>query len=230
MEKNYLDPPYEILEKKINYTFKNRQLLIKALTHRSKQIDHNERLEFLGDSILNFVIADALYQKLPHAKEGDLSRYRARLVCEESLAEIALEFQLSNFLLLGVGELRTGGFRRKSIMADSLEALIAAIYLDSDLPNCQKIVENWFHQKVTQSIQEKIKKDPKSMLQEYLQSHQLSLPIYKIIKISGADHDQTFYISCKLADLNLETEGKGSSRRIAEQEAAGKCLKLLENK
>jgi ribonuclease-3 len=191
------------------------------------RFDHNERLEFLGDSVLNFIIAHALYQQFPHAKEGDLSRYRAKLVCEETLAALALEFDLSAYLILGIGELKSGGFRRKSIMADTLEALIAAIYLDSNLITCQKLVEMWFAQRLSDAGQFKIKKDSKTMLQEYLQAEQLALPYYKIVKITGKDHEQIFHLSCQVEGISEGTVGQGSSRRIAEQEAAAAFLANL---
>ena len=213
------------LERKLNYFFKNPKLLIQALTHRSVRGEHNERLEFLGDSILNFIVGHALYQKLPHAKEGELSRYRALLVCEDSLAALALTFNLSDFLILGAGELRSGGFRRKSIMADALEAIIAAIYLDADLLTCQKIVETWFAEHLINVAQMKIKKDPKSAIQELVQSKKLPLPEYTVIKITGADHDQTFHVTCQVLGIEEVMMGKGSNRRIAEQEATGAFLK-----
>jgi ribonuclease III len=217
----------KILERKLGYTFKNQQLLQKALTHRSMRVEHNERLEFLGDSILNFIIAYAVYQQFPHAQEGDLSRYRAQLVCEETLADLALEFDLSAFLILGVGELKSGGFRRKSILADAVEALIAGVYLDSDLLVCQQLVEKWFAQRLAQASQVAIKKDSKTMLQEYLQAEQLALPFYKIVKISGKDHAQIFHVSCSVSGFGEETLGEGSSRRIAEQKAAADFLNKL---
>lgn len=222
-----MKPNLKILERKLGYSFKNQQLLQKALTHRSMRVEHNERLEFLGDSILNFIIAHAVYKQFPHAKEGDLSRYRAKLVCEETLAGLAVEFDLSSFLILGVGELRSGGFRRKSIMADAVEALIAGVYLDSDLMTCQQLVETWFAKLLTDAGQFKIKKDSKTMLQEYLQAEQLALPFYKIVKISGKDHEQIFHVSCCVAGFKEETIGEGSSRRIAEQKAAADFLNKL---
>jgi ribonuclease-3 len=173
------------------------------------------------------VIAHALYQHLPHAKEGDLSRYRAKLVCEEMLATIALEFDLGSFLLLGVGELKSGGFRRKSTIADALEALIAAIYLDSDLITCQKLVEQWFAQRLLEVTQSKLKKDSKSMLQEYLQSQKLALPYYKVLKISGKNHEQVFHMLCRIESIQEEAVGQGCSRRIAEQEAAAALLEKI---
>lgn len=226
-----MKPDLKILERKLGYSFKNQLLLQKALTHRSMRFEHNERLEFLGDSILNFIIANALYRQFPNAKEGDLSRYRAKLVCEETLAALAIEFNLSVFLILGVGELRSGGFRRKSIMADAIEALIAGIYLDSDLITCQQLVENWFAKRLIDAVQFKIKKDSKTMLQEYLQAQQMALPFYKIAKISGKDHEQIFHVSCEVEGIPQGTVGEGSSRRIAEQEAAAVFLeKLLKKK
>jgi len=222
-----MKPDLKLLERKLGYSFNSQQLLQKALTHRSMRVEHNERLEFLGDSILNFIIAHAVYKKFPHAKEGELSRYRAKLVCEETLAALATEFDLSSFLILGVGELRSGGFRRKSILADAIEALIAGVYLDSDLTVCQQLVETWFTKRLADASQFKIKKDAKTMLQEYLQAAQLDLPFYKIVKISGKDHAQIFYVSCSVPGFREETVGEGSSRRIAEQKAAADFLNNL---
>jgi len=211
---------FSSLERALGYTFKDKALLKQALTHRSVRGAHNERLEFLGDSVLNFVVGYALYKKLPHAKEGDLSRYRATLVCEDSLASVALLFHLGNFLILGPGELRAGGFRRKSIMADALEAVIAAIYLDSDFLTVQERVADWFSGPINVVSDMKIRKDPKTTLQEFLQSQKQALPEYRVIKTTGADHDQVFFISCQVPGLKGMTQGEGPTRKIAEQEAA----------
>ncbi len=213
------------LERKINYHFKNSALLRRALTHRSVHSEHNERLEFLGDAILNFTIGEALFIKKPHAKEGELSRYRALLVCGESLAQVALELNVSDYLILGPGELRAGGFRRKSILADTLEAIIAAIYLDSDILTCQKLILEWFEARICAVSDIKAKKDPKSTLQEYVQAKKLALPKYKILKTTGADHDQTFHVECSVGDFDKITIGEGSTRRVAEQVAAAAFLK-----
>ncbi len=213
------------LECQLNYTFKDQKLLKQALTHRSVRAAHNERLEFLGDSILNFVIGHALYQAMPHAKEGELSRYRALLVCEDSLASLAIAFNLSDFLIVGAGELRAGGFRRKSILADALEAVIAAIYLDSDIVTCQKLLEAWFASQLKEVASQKMKKDPKSTLQEYLQARKFDLPHYKVVKIEGADHEQVFYVECVVEGIARKTAGHGQNRRVAEQEAAAAFLK-----
>jgi ribonuclease-3 len=215
----------ETLQRHLGYRFNNEKLLTQALTHRSVKGEHNERLEFLGDSILNFIIGHALYQKLPYAKEGDLSRYRASLVCEETLAELAVNFDLGEYLILGVGELRAGGFRRKSILADALEAIIAAVYLDSDLLTVQHLVELWFVSRLNDVATVKVKKDPKSRLQEYLQAQKFPLPVYKVVDVVGADHDQTFYVECSVDGMSEVAKGHGSSRKIAEQIAAENFLK-----
>lgn len=219
--------PLETLQRNLAYRFNNADLLKQALTHRSVKGSHNERLEFLGDSILNFIIGHALYQQLPHAKEGDLSRYRASLVCEETLAELAVHFYLGEFLILGPGELRSGGFRRKSILADALEAIIAAIYLDSDLLTVQHLVETWFSTRLKEVATTKVIKDPKTRLQEFLQAQKSALPIYTVLDIVGADHNQTFYVECAVEGLTGIGKGHGNSRKIAEQIAAENFLKEI---
>lgn len=215
------------LQQKIGYQFQNLQLLEAALTHRSHGPFNNERLEFLGDSILNFLIADALYHVSHKASEGDLSRYRASLVCEDMLAEIALEFHLSDYLQLGIGELKSGGFRRKSILADAVEAIIAAIYLDADILACKQVVMRWFAKRVNYATTMKVKKDAKSSLQEYLQARKAAVPVYQIIEITGEAHCQTFKVNCSVEGFSLQTEGTGASRKHAEQAAAEAFLHKL---
>lgn len=212
------------LQQRLGYTFSDEHLLTHALTHRSWQSQNNERLEFLGDSILNFVIAHALYHRLPQANEGDLSRYRATLVREETLADIALAFQLSDYLILGVGELKSGGFRRRSILADALEAIIAAVYLDAGMDKCQQLVMAWFSERLDQVTLQKLQKDSKSTLQEYLQARRFPLPRYEIIRTSGEAHEQTFQVRCCVEGFDQSTEGIGLCRRYAEQAAAEKFL------
>jgi ribonuclease-3 len=216
------------LERLLGYHFKKKELLVTALTHRSMKGSHNERFEFLGDSILNFVVGNVLFHQMPHAKEGDLSRYRALLVCEETLATLAQEFHLSDYLILGVGELKSGGFRRKSILADAVEAIIAAIFIDADILTCQLIVQQWYATRIADVVKMKLKKDPKSALQELLQSKKFTLPQYEVIEITGDAHDQTFRIKCSVEGLEYVTEGTGQSRRAAEQEAAEAYLKCIE--
>lgn len=202
-------------------------LLQAALTHRSVKGKNNERLEFLGDSILNFIIAAALYEKCPHAKEGELSRLRANLVNGEMLAEIAQEFELGQYLQLGPGELKSGGARRKSILADAFEAIIGAIYLDSNMLQCQEHVLSWYRSRLADFSQWETSKDPKTRLQEFLQGRKLPLPIYSVILIEGKAHHQHFKISCQVEGFSHITEGYGSSRRSAEQIAAQAYLDLL---
>jgi ribonuclease-3 len=220
---------YTILTKKLNYPFTNASLLEKALTHRSVSSQNNERLEYLGDSIVNFVIAEALFKKFTHVSEGQLSRMRAYLVKKETLAIVAQQLGLGEFLHLGSGELKSGGFRRESILADSLEAIIAAIYLDSNLDTCREKILNWFAELLSEISPEISHKDPKTQLQEVLQAKHLDLPDYEIVKTEGKEHNQIFHVVCRIAGLNMEKIGKGSSRRRAEQSAAKQLLQELKN-
>lgn len=215
-------PTLKLLSKKLGHTFNDDSLLEAALTHRSVRGLNNERLEFLGDSILNFVIAEALYQAAPKAREGELSRLRASLIRGETLAQIAQEFQLGNYLRLGPGELKSGGFRRHSILADAMEAVIAAIYLDAGLTKCIELIRIWYKDRLQQGLAITLAehKDPKSRLQELLQSKKLELPSYEVVAITGEDHAQIFHVRCRVTGLSLVTEGIGNSRRAAEQTAA----------
>lgn len=220
----------ERLQRKLGYSFNQVSLLEQALTHRSASINHNERLEFLGDAILNLTIAEALYHQFPKCNEGELSRMRATLVREPTLAILARKFELGDYLSLGPGELKSGGFRRESILADCVEAIIGAISLDSNLPKTSKIVCNWY-----KSLLEEIKpgdnqKDPKTRLQEYLQGKHLPLPNYNVVDIKGEAHCQTFTVECYVKNIDRTFIGIGASRRKAEQAAAEKILQLLENK
>lgn len=212
------------LEKHLEYQFKQPQLLVTALSHRSVAGENNERLEYLGDSILNFVIAEALFERRPNACEGELSRLRASLVKGETLAEIAKELKFSGHMRLGIGELKSGGQQRDSILADALEAVIAAIYSDSDLATCKCCILRWYDERLNNLSRKGNLKDPKTRLQEYCQSYQYPLPEYEVLDITGVDHDQLFRVQCRIAALNLCTEGEGSSRRRAEQDAAERCL------
>jgi ribonuclease-3 len=214
------------LEKIIGYIFKDPSFLTLALTHRSYSDKNNERLEFLGDSLLNLIVAEMLHQQFPQLMEGDLSRIRAYHVNKTALAEIAKEFNLGEYLLLGSGELKSGGYRRESILADTLEAIIAAIYLDSDFTTCQNCVKRWIQPKIT-DLTPTHQKDPKTQLQEYLQARRMELPIYTVIKTTGKEHEQEFEISCQVAGLTQQTTGTGNSRRRAEQMAAERLLKEL---
>lgn len=215
------------LQRKIGYIFKDETLLNLALTHRSFSGNNNERLEFLGDAVLSIVIAEALFHKFPQAKEGQLSRLRSLLVKGVTLAEIGKEFQLGDFLNLGAGELKSGGFRRESIISDAFEAIIGAIYLDSDDDTCRSVVLSWYQSRLEGLTLENTEKDPKTKLQEYLQSTKKELPNYDVYDIKGEAHDQVFYVTCHIEELNILTKNKGPSRRIAEQKAAKEALKVL---
>ncbi len=216
------------LEKRLNYSFKDKSLLEAALTHRSVRGANNERLEFLGDSILNFLIAEALFQQWPHAHEGQLSRQRSSLVNGVTLAEIAREFALGDFLRLGGGELKSGGQQRTSILADAIEAIIAAIYLDSDISICRKSILLWYKKRISTLQETVLLKDPKTRLQEYLQSRRIELPEYIVHEVRGEAHEQTFSVVCEVGSLEIKATGEGTSRRRAEQCAAGQVLNLLE--
>lgn len=215
------------LAKKLDYTFTDESLIELALTHRSHGKRNNERLEFLGDSILNFVIAEALYARFPEAREGQLSRLRAQLVKGETLAELAREMKLGDYLRLGSGELKSGGFRRDSILADAVEAIIGAIYLDSDMETCRPYILRWYASRLEKTSLQDTQKDSKTRLQEFLQSRKAPLPDYELISVSGEAHKQTFEIRCHVTLLDQPSPGVGSSRRQAEQEAAKYALDAL---
>jgi len=215
------------LQRKIGYQFKDETLLNLALTHRSFSGNNNERLEFLGDAVLSIVIAEALFHQFPQAKEGQLSRLRSLLVKGVTLAEIGKEFQLGDFLNLGGGELKSGGFRRESIISDAFEAIIGAIYLDSDDDTCRKVVLSWYESRLEALTLQNTEKDPKTKLQEYLQAIKKDLPNYEVYEVKGEAHDQVFYVTCHIEALNIVTKNKGPSRRIAEQKAAKEALKML---
>jgi len=215
------------LSQRLGYRFNDEALLTQALTHRSFSRQNNERLEFLGDAILNCTIAQQLFEQFPRAKEGQLSRLRAHLVKGETLAELGREFDLGDCLRLGSGELKSGGFRRDSILADAVEAIIGAISLDSSLAEAQATIQRWYenrlaHLNLTDNI-----KDSKTRLQEFLQSRKAPLPVYRVTDVSGEAHDQTFTVDCEVEGLEQPTVGEGNSRRIAEQEAARAALQAL---
>jgi len=220
-----------ILVKSLGYTFNASSLLELALTHRSFGGHNNERLEFLGDSILNCIMAIELVERYAKASEGQLTRMRAQLVCEDMLSVVAKELNLGKFVILGAGEQRSGGHQRSSILADSLEAIIGAIYIDSgsDFAVVKATVINWYVNKfdIFDDIKEQGHKDPKTVLQELLQAKKLELPDYQVVKIEGEQHDQTFYVRCTVALLADPVEGVGNSRRRAEQMAAEKVLAQL---
>ncbi|MCV2500058.1 MAG: ribonuclease III [Candidatus Lightella neohaematopini] len=216
------------LQCKLGYYFNQLNLLIQALTHRSASLIHNERLEFLGDSILNYIISKIIYNKFLDLSEGRLSQIRSILVCSSTLAEIANELELSNYLYLGFGEIKNNGSNRVSILENTLEAIIGSILLDSNNINVvENIILKLFNNKINNINPYNKKKDSKTMLQEYLQSQHLPLPIYKIVKVLGSAHKQSFIVHCQTNLLSDPTIGNGSSRRKAEQEAAKKTLKLI---
>lgn len=201
--------------------------MLLALTHRSFAGRNNERLEFLGDAILNFVAGEALFERFPLAREGQLSRLRARLVKGETLAILARGLQLGDYLRLGSGELKSGGFRRESILADALEALIGAIYLDAGMDVARQRVLSWLSNELDSLTLVDTNKDPKTRLQEFLQSRATDLPRYDVVDIQGEPHCRTFFVQCEVALLNDKTQGQGASRRIAEQVAAAAALVAL---
>lgn len=218
---------YDLLGARLGYSFKNPTFLETALTHRSADKNHYERMEFLGDAVLNFVISSELYHLFPQASEGELSRLRAHLVKGESLSKLAGELALGDFLRLGSGELKSGGFRRKSILADALEAIIGAIYLDAGLSAAQEFIVRVFADSIANVGAVKQLKDPKTRLQEYMQAKSLALPVYEVVKTTGQTHNQTFEVTCSVTLLDKPVYGRGSSRRKAEQAAAEQTLELL---
>lgn len=224
-----IKPELQALSTKLGYTFQNITLLELALCHRSLGKENNERLEFLGDAALNFIVATVLYQHFPEAKEGDLSRLRASLVKAESLAILATHFDLSQYLRLGHGEQRSGGASRSSIQSDAIEAIIGAIYLDSDFNTCQRVVLQWYNDMLLTLKTPQELKDPKTRLQEYLQGKKMPLPMYEISETMGEAHTQVFYIKCTVAGLPFTSIGVGSSRRRAEQDAAQKFFEVLQS-
>jgi ribonuclease-3 len=220
----------ERLCRTIDYQFVDGKLVEIALTHRSAGSPNNERLEFLGDAILGFVIADELFRNFPQADEGQLSRLRAGLVRKETLAQVGSELELGKYLALGPGELRSGGQSRGSILADSLEALLAAVYLDGGYESVRSIILKLFNQRMRSLSLDSHQKDAKTRLQEYLQAQQINLPLYETLDVSGEQHAQTFVVKCVVQALEIEATGTGSNRRKAEQDAASRVLESLQNK
>jgi ribonuclease III len=219
--------PIARLQAALGYRFSNRELLGLALTHSSAGGRNNERLEYLGDSILNYIIAEALYRRFPGVSEGEMSRMRAALVKGDTLAEVAAELQLGGELRLGAGERKSGGHRRTSILADALEAVVGAILLDSDVEQCRRCVLTWFATRLQRLTAGTTAKDGKTRLQEYLQGHGNPLPEYELLSIQGDDHDQQFHVACRLSKPCMVALGTGSSRRKAEQSAATSALARL---
>jgi len=224
-----LRPSTDNLCRALGYRFSDPGLLEQALTHRSASGLNNERLEFLGDSILGFAIASELYNRFPQASEGQLSRLRASLVKRDTLAKLARQFALGDYLNLGPGELRSGGQARSSILADALEAILAAILLDSDYATTQRVILALFGARLQTLDLDAHQKDPKTRLQELLQARKIALPSYEIVETSGTPHDQVFVVRCMIDELGLVQQGMGSSRRRAEQEAASCMLQELED-
>jgi ribonuclease-3 len=208
------------LSESIGYRFKDEDLLARALTHRSHSAAHNERLEFLGDSVVNCAVALALYRKFPALSEGELSRLRASLVSQPSLAAIARRYDFGGALRLGEGELRSGGARRPSMLADAVEALVGAAFLDGGFDAANTVVERLFGDALMNIDPDLTGKDAKTRLQEYLQSRRLQLPRYTVTAIRGEAHDQVFEVECEIGELGIRSHGEGTSRRSAEQEAA----------
>ena len=215
------------LEKTLHYRFHDAGLFIQALTHRSATGSNNERLEFLGDAVLDFVISDALFKLRPEADEGELSKLRASLVKDTSLAELAVDLGLGDHLILGSGERKTGGHRRESILADALEAIFGAVYLDSGFDAAKDLIDRVFEQRLTVLPDGEDLRDPKTRLQEWLQARKLTLPNYDLVSVTGKDHRQKFIVSCTVIELSQTTEGHSTSRRKAEQRAADDMLRVL---
>ena len=218
------------LQERLQHTFSNPSLLVRALTHRSFSADHNERLEFLGDSVLSLAVSDLLYQRLADLPEGDLSRVRANLVRQETLHQLAVGLGLADAMRLGEGEMRSGGQKRPSILADVLESVIGAVYLDGGFDAAQRLVHRLFKSLEINPQMQAIGKDAKTALQEWLQGRRMSLPIYRVVGTLGAAHKQTFDVECEVIELNLTERGIGVSRRAGEQAAAQAMLQTLQNK
>lgn len=221
------DWPQRWLREHLKHEARDAGLFVAALTHRSASGRNNERLEFLGDAVLNLLVAEMLYERFPQAPEGDLSRLRASLVSAEPLALIAQGLELGDELQLGSGELKTGGFRRQSILADALEALIGAVYLDAGLESARQLVRRLWAVQIEELPQAEELKDPKTRLQEYLQARGHALPNYHLEEVTGEAHAQHFRVCCEVSALALQAVGEGSSRRRAEQQAAQKIIEQL---
>ena len=222
-----LSPKLIALQRRLEHDFANPQLLTQALTHRSFSSDHNERIEFLGDSVLNLAVAGLLYERLQELPEGDLSRARANLVKQETLHHIAVSLGLPDLLRLGEGELKSGGQKRPSILADALEAVIGAVFLDAGYESAATLVRRLFKDVQINSQMQAIGKDPKTELQEWLQGRKMNLPIYRVVGTQGAAHQQTFDVECEIIEYRRAERGIGASRRSGEQAAAVAMLAYL---
>lgn len=216
------------LEAELDYHFNDRSLLTQALTHRSHGAPHNERLEFLGDSVLNFVVASLLFDQFPKLDEGNLSRMRASLVRQATLADIATRLQLSEFLKLGEGEMKSGGFRRPSILSDALEAVFGAVYIDGGFEAARRVISSQYESLLSEVDPISQGKDAKTLLQERLQAMRLDLPVYTVVATHGAAHNQLFEVACDVPRLEIRVQAAGSSRRAAEQSAAQLALERLD--
>lgn len=219
-----------LLQKSLGYQFKDPELLALALRHRSAGKENNERLEFLGDAILGLIIAESVYRRFPHASEGQMSRMRSYLVKGKTLAKVALQFDLGAFLQLGPGEMKSGGHRRESILADTVEAILGAIYLESGKASVEARIADWFEDLLEHVNPDTIDKDPKTRLQEWLQARQLDLPAYEVLKTSGEAHNQTFWIACHVTEKDgqqLTTETQSKSRQQGEKASAEMMLTKL---
>jgi len=225
-----VDPLWLALQQRLQHAFSDVELLQRALTHRSFGSDHNERLEFLGDSVLNLAVSDLLYQRLRELPEGDLSRVRANLVKQDSLHALAVGLGLPACIRLGDGELRSGGKKRPSILADTLEAVIGAVYVDAGFIAAQQLVHRLFREVEINPDMAAIGKDPKTELQEWLQARRMRLPQYQVVGVLGAAHQQSFDVECGIVELNLRERGIGGSRRAAEQAAASAMLQALKSR
>ncbi len=218
---------YEALERRLEHSFTHPELIVQALTHRSHGANHNERLEFLGDSVLNLAVSQMLFKALSNLPEGDLSRVRANLVKQETLHKLALDLGLSGLIKLGEGELKSGGQKRPSILADALEAVIGAVFVDSGYAKAEALVFRLFDKVSINPAMSAAAKDPKTELQEWLQARRLKLPLYRVAGTTGAAHQQTFDVECEIAELNISQRGIGESKRAGEQAAAKAMLDWL---
>lgn len=223
-------PPWAALQHRLDYRFRDPSLLVRALTHRSYSADHNERLEYLGDSVLNLAVAHLLYERLSALPEGDLSRVRANLVKQDTLHGIARGLGLSTLLRLGDGERRSGGQQRPSILADAVEALLGAVYLDGGFAAANALVRRLYRDIDITPQMQAAARDPKTGLQEWLQARKLALPVYRVLATHGAAHQQTFEVVCEVAALAQSAKGTGPSRRSAEQAAAAALLERLQSR
>ena len=215
------------LEKTLRFRFQNAELFEQALTHRSATQHNNERLEYLGDAVLEFVVSEAVYRAGPDAPEGDLTKLRASLVKEETLAEIALELGLGEHLILGSGERKTGGHRRESILADTLEAIFGAVFLDSGIDAAKALIDRVYESRYRELPDVQDLRDPKTRLQEWLQARGMSLPLYELAEVSGKGHKQRFVVTCTIVESSSVTDGESTTRRKAEQKAARKMIERL---